>query len=176
MENSAGWRRTARRQRRELARRLDIGCGDRPYEPNNPEWEHLDERELDHVEHVMKAENVSLFKEEFDEILARHVLEHFSWRYTYSVLAGWYGALKPGGLIRIEVPNLMWQARALVNGSNPHYEVVNLIFGDQDYEGNYHKTGFTEELLGAFLKKIGFVHVETRDIGMVILAQGRRPE
>ncbi len=82
-----------------------------------------------------------------------------------------------GGLIHIEVPNFMWQTMAMsLDKPDPsgkrytHKEIVDLIFGGQEYEGNYHKTGFTEETLRESLVAAGFGLVSIRDIGQVLIA------
>lgn len=163
---------------------LDLGCGDRPYEDGRG-WVHLDERPLQHVDINAKIEDIEIHvrPDSVDEIRATHVLEHFPWHDTVDVLRSWHGRLKPGiGSVYIEVPNLSWQARELAVLENQDVEagrdleIVNLIFGDQDYPGNFHKTGFTQRTLGDSLRGAGFVDVNVRDIGMVLVATGRRPD
>lgn len=154
---------------------LDIGCGDRPYEDGRG-WIHLDERPLKHVDIRAKVEDIEMHVKEasVDEIRATHLLEHFSWRDTRKILESWVRLLKPGGTMYIEVPNMEWQARALVNGSHSHLEIVNLVFGDQDYPGNYHKAAFTPELLYSRLDEAGLVGCAVQDIGMVLIGIGRK--
>lgn len=155
---------------------LELGCGERPYEDGRG-WVHMDERPLPHVEITGKIEQLESYvrPDSVDEIRAAHILEHFPWNDTLDVLTSWRNVLKPGGTVYIEVPNLMWQARALANSSVSHFEVVNLIFGDQDYPGNFHMTGFTEDTLSHYLVSAGFKDVYVQDIGMVLIAGGRKP-
>lgn len=89
-----------------------------------------------------------------DEIRASHVLEHFPHTITADILRDWYRALKPGGFIRIAVPNMTWIAdmivkRLPVNGNG-------LIYGQQDYPENLHMSGFTFESLREAMVDVGF--------------------
>lgn len=160
---------------------LDIGAGDRPFNDGR-EWTHHDARPLDDIEIVCAAEDLHKHVPEgsCEEILARHILEHFSHLETQNVLAGWLRLLKPGGVLKVEVPNLGWQVRqyaALLEtgqGSHTEAELVELMFGGQEYPGNAHLTGFTEETLRRHLTLAGFKGAGTMDIGMVIIASGER--
>ena len=156
---------------------LDIGCGDRPFEDGRG-WTHMDERPLPDVEIVGDVEWLDDYVKlnSCDEILARHILEHFSWRNTVSILKNWYGCLKPGGTLRVEVPNFEWQSIALASATRSDEEMVEYVFGSQDYPGNFHKAAFTPRLLGIKLMAAGFDGIEIRDIGQVVLGAGRRPE
>lgn len=51
-----------------------------------------------------------------DEIRASHVLEHFSHTEIGEVLADWYKALKPGGVMRLAVPDFEYVARNYLAG------------------------------------------------------------
>lgn len=158
---------------------LDLGCGDRPFEDGRG-WTHMDERPLPDVEIVGNVRWLQQYVgiNSCDEILARHILEHFPHVDTINVLREWRACLNPGGKITIEVPNLLWQAQALaMNVPDPSgktytdAEVVELIFGSQDYSGNYHKTGFTVDTLFDSMDAAGF-DCSVHDIGQVLVAQG----
>lgn len=155
---------------------LDVGCGDRPFEDGRG-WTHFDERPLPHVEIVGFAEDLSAYvlPGSCDEIMARHILEHFSWRDTVEILKDWKHCLKPDGLLRIEVPNFEWQSMALASAERTDEEMVEYVFGSQDYPGNFHKAAFTPRLLAIKLSAAGFDGIEIRDIGQVVLGSGRRP-
>lgn len=157
--------------------KLDLGCGDRPYEDGTG-WTHFDERDLPDVEIVGKIEDVHMYVDpkSCEAIMARHILEHFSHRHTNSILVQWWRLLKDGGVLHVEVPNLGWQARTLADGHEDwgQEKLVTLIFGDQDYPGNFHKTGFTYLILKRDLERAGFNNVHVQDIGMVLVAEGTK--
>lgn len=99
-----------------------------------------------------------------DEIRASHVLEHFGHRKTVLVLADWVRALKPGGLLKIAVPNFdtavaEYQAfNANPSGNPPPIE--GWILGGQTEEADYHAALFTESALRQAFDTLGLVDVE----------------
>lgn len=153
--------------------RLEVACGDRP----TPGYTHHDARPLPHVgiccdmwdlpRHVKAHSCV--------EIRATHILEHFSHTDTMGVLILWHGLLVPGGSLHIEVPNLTWQVERMIESTtfDDQAEIVRLMYGDQDYDGNYHHTGFTETLLGGYLAQTHFGEVHILDIGAVLVVTAR---
>ena len=52
----------------------------------------------------------------FGVVYASHVLEHFHYRETDSILREWLRVLRPGGEFQLFVPNLEWCLLQLVNG------------------------------------------------------------
>jgi len=80
-----------------------------------------------------------------DEIRASHVLEHFSHLEVASVLHNWVAKLKPGGRIRIAVPDFQKIAREYLEGKD--INVMGYTFGGQVDERDYHKSGFDKETM-----------------------------
>lgn len=158
---------------------LELGSGDRPYEDGRG-WTHLDARDLEHIEIVDDAATlIKIPPASCEEIRAAHLLEHFSHRDTVGILETWRSKLVPGGRLYIEVPDLSWQALALTNlshrkGKTPD-ELTVMIFGEQDYEGNYHKTGFTCGTLVQRFDDAGYERAQCQSIGMVIIAEAYNP-
>jgi hypothetical protein len=153
---------------------LDIACGDRPFRDDR-EWIHTDIRVLPDVEIVCDVRELpSRIETKATEILARHILEHFSWRDTEDILREWGSLLIPDvGTVHIQVPNLYAQAVLLATGEMSDNEVIVYIMGDQDYEGNFHKTAFTERTLYASLWNAGFRAITVCDVGLVLDASAR---
>ncbi len=73
--------------------KLNLGAGSAPMDG----WENLDRKTGEEI--------YPLNRDGVDEIRASHVLEHFSHQKIPTVLADWVGALKPGGLLKIAVPD-----------------------------------------------------------------------
>lgn len=160
--------------------KLELGAGDRP----TPGYIHNDERPLDDIEIVCKAEHIGWLHDEksYEVIRATHLLEHFSWRDTVDLLKSWMRLLKPGGQLYLEVPNLTWQAKAILGqaaGPNGEAytmdEMVEFVYGSQDYSGNYHKTAFTTYLLRDKLLKAGYDEVWVEANQQIISGGGIRP-
>ena len=133
--------------------KLEIGAGENPTEG----YTHLDNRELPDIEIIDDARLLSKIENEScDEILAKQVLEHFSHRDTEDILKIWYSKLKPNGKLIIEVPDLKLFCTLWVNGYIKEPWAFKSIYGEQNYDGNFHKAGFTKEYLYYLFKKTGF--------------------
>lgn len=158
---------------------LELASGDNPYEDGRG-WTHSDIRPLPHIEiitDVFTERRLIAYvpRGSCEELQARHVLEHAPYRDTVKILKLWLSLLRPGGKIEIHVPDLQWQSKAHANGEITDEEMVNYAYGDQDYEGNFHHAAFTVDLLTRRLEEAGFVDVEARSIGQVVVATAYRP-
>lgn len=117
-----------------------------------------------------------------DEIRASHVLEHFSHREVANVLDHWVKKLKPGGVLKIAVPNLEWIAREYLAGRDLHVQAF--LMGGQIDENDYHKCAFDEELLAEMMRAAGLIDIahwesEIRDCASLPVSlnlMGRKPE
>ena len=89
-----------------------------------------------------------------DEIRASHVLEHFGKAETLDVLKEWVRVLKPGGTIKIAVPDVN---AIFANPTHPHFE--GYLMGGQSDENDYHKAIFTEAKLRALMTAAGLVDI-----------------
>jgi len=92
-----------------------------------------------------------------DEIRASHVLEHFPHGEIQKVLADWARALKPGGVMKIAVPDFPAIAQGYLNARRmPTQEYV---MGGQEDENDFHKSIFDVEDLGERLRAVGLVGI-----------------
>jgi hypothetical protein len=73
------------------------------------------------------------------------------------ILKEWVRTVKKGGIVEIECPDL--RARAFLFFINPNFKNIEDIYGGQDYEGNYHKAGFSYGLLKKILKSCGIINI-----------------
>lgn len=116
-----------------------------------------------------------------DEVRASHILEHFSHREVPAVLAEWVRALKPGGMLKIAVPDLAWIARHLNRADLP---LEGYLMGGQTDENDYHKSVFTEPRLRTLLTEAGLTDIEPwiseiedcASLPVSLNLQGRKPE
>jgi hypothetical protein len=118
-----------------------------------------------------------------EEIIAKDVIEHVSWRRVEDLLRDIHRVLKSNGKVYIQVPDLEAIARNVI--LNPNFKYGELsgfkaisywLYGGQDYEYNFHKSGFTISTLRGILEQIGFiVEVIRNDGGSNIVCWARKP-
>jgi len=118
-----------------------------------------------------------------EEIIAKDVIEHVSWRRVEDLLRDIHRVLKSNGRIYIQVPDLEAIAKKVI--LNPNFKYGELsgykaisywIYGGQDYEYNFHKSGFTISTLRGILEQIGFIVEDIKnDGGSNIVCWARKP-
>ncbi|MGQ9845890.1 MAG: methyltransferase domain-containing protein [Bacteroidales bacterium] len=130
-------------------RLLDIGCGYQPYEDDTYNCVHVDIIDAPHVDYRCDIRSLPFANEEFDAIRAWHVLEHFGRNEVDDVFAEWLRVLKHGGKVILCVPDISW---AIANINSDRKAALNVLYGAQDTEYDFHKIGFTRKHLIEFLK------------------------
>jgi len=132
---------------------LDIGCGDNKKQGAIG----YDSRKTAATDIVGDAQSLPFQDEEFDHIYSSHLIEHFSHREVKSVLKEWVRCLKRGGTMEVRCPWL--RIRAFLFFLRPSWSNVSQIYGGQEYDGNYHKCGFSFGLLKGLLEECGIENV-----------------
>ncbi len=101
-----------------------------------------------------------------DEVLTYHLLEHLKNDDVLPAMKSVFRVLKSGKQWKIEVPNLIWLLDDFIN--TPDHErwgwKIQTIFGLQNHEGEYHRTGFSVNRLESMLKSVGFINVGVKAI------------
>jgi predicted SAM-dependent methyltransferase len=134
--------------------RLNLGSGFRPIDG----YENLDIKDGNPAYPLAYADN------SVDEIRASHLLEHFSHREVQAVIRDWVRVLKPGGCLKLAVPNFDWicaeRAKGLAGGrADPM--LIHYMHGSQSDEYDIHKCTFTQELLISLMRQSGMVMIGT---------------
>ena len=139
--------------------KLHLGCGTKHIKG----FTNIDIRYLPGVDEVNNIRFLRNYKNDsVDLIYACHVLEHFSrWEYK-NALTRWYEILKPGGILRLAVPNFSAIASRYIQTGNLQ-EVMGLLYGGQDYDENYHFVTFDMNSMINDLSNIGFSSIEEYD-------------
>jgi hypothetical protein len=91
-----------------------------------------------------------------DEIRASHIFEHFSFREACGVLKEWARVLKPGGKIRIAVPDLEWIAKEYLNGTTSRPLLMGYLMGGQTDANDFHYAAYDRKTLTAMMRDAGF--------------------
>lgn len=92
----------------------------------------------------------------YDEIRASHLLEHFAFDEVPEVLKEWRRALKPGGILKVAVPDVD-KIRGMI-ASDPKWP--RYLMGGQTDERDFHRSCFTRDILAGVLRLSGFEGVE----------------
>lgn len=93
-----------------------------------------------------------------DEIRASHLLEHFPYEQSQSVMAEWVRVLKPWGLIKIAVPDLDKIVDGYVGGSRENHEAH--IMGGHVDEHDAHRSVWNRQKLESLMRACGLIRVE----------------
>jgi FkbM family methyltransferase len=93
-----------------------------------------------------------------DEIRAMHLIEHFDWFTGNQILREWHRALKPGGKLVLETPDLLATAQEFAKQPG-NYALHDHMFSTPWIPGQCHKYLFTEEQLRVQLGWAGFTEV-----------------
>lgn len=131
-----------------LAVRLNLGAGDTPLEG----YINLDRKQGQEIFPLTQYADDSV-----DEVRASHVLEHFSHRDVSDVLREWRRVLKPGGVLKVAVPNFEWIARQYLAGHPVN--VQGYVMGGHADANDHHGAIFDREELSRELRASGFYDI-----------------
>ncbi|MDO8523670.1 MAG: methyltransferase domain-containing protein [bacterium] len=130
---------------------IHLGCG----EQDDPRYVNVDAVAYPHVHYIAKVDTLPMFASgSADLVYACHVLEHIEYPKMERVLTEWYRVLKPGGIVRISVPEFekivaIYKAEGMERALPP-------LMGAEDATHGFHRTAFSEEYLSTLLKRVGF--------------------
>jgi SAM-dependent methyltransferase len=116
-----------------------------------------------HIHVQSPVDDLSIFPDGcVDLVYSAHCLEHFGYRHRRAVLEEWVRVLKPGGVLRIAVPDFAVIARSYAAGTALS-ELEGFLLGGQDYRLNFHKAIFDEPSLRGLLTSVGLSDVRPWD-------------
>lgn len=156
--------------------RLNVGCGD----TRLPGYTGVDVRACRGADHVRPAWDLSPFEAaSVEEIYSRHMLEHLDPNDARRTLAAWRRVLRPGGLLRLIVPDLAFHARQLLGqarswtqeaGENQEHAMAGFFGWRDESRGgdreDAHRWGYTWESLAALLNELDFDQIERATQGV----------
>ena len=128
-------------------KRLNLGAGDQALEG----YENLDRKTGQEI-YPLSCPDGSV-----DEIRASHVLEHFSHTQIGSVLKNWVKKLKPGGSLKIAVPNFEFIARNYLAGAP--IQTQGYVMGGHVDADDQHGAIFDQDELYRALRSAGLIGI-----------------
>ena len=132
--------------------KLHLGCGHRHLDG----WLNIDARMDVNADLVADITNLTSFEDGETEIIyACHVLEHIPRPQVGEVLGHWHRILKPGGVLRIAVPDY-GAAVTLYSGGVPIQRLIGPLYGRQNAAWNTHYICYDWHLLCLYLSEAGF--------------------
>ncbi len=138
-----------------------------------PDYTGLDVRPCRGADFVRPAWDIPASLGGVDEVYSRHMLEHLDPNDARRTLAAWRRALRPGGLLRLIVPDLAFHARQLLGQAtswtqeateNQEHAMAGFFGWRDETRGgdreDAHRWGYTWESLAALLNQYDFEQIE----------------
>ncbi len=142
--------------------RLNLGCGHIAL----ADWVNVDARDLPGVDVVADVSDLPFERDSVDEIFSAHLLEHFPQEAVRRrLLPYWQTMLRPGGTFRAVTPDAAAMLAGAGAGTYDFEDFREVVFGAQDYDGDYHYNLFTPDSLSGLLKEAGFCDIEVPVVG-----------
>ena len=139
---------------------IHLGCGDIA----SPEFVNVDVRPAPHIHYVCNVTDLSVFPEDYaDLIYACHVLEHIRHPALRQTLWEWRRVLKPGGVLRLSVPDFDKIVHIYELYSRDVACIIDPLLGSQNYEYDAHYSTFNHAYLCAKLAEVGFGRIQSWD-------------
>lgn len=97
---------------------------------------------------------------EVDEIYSAQALEHVAKYRVMEVLTEWKRVLKIGGTLELRIPDLEWACMWWLRHQSTSWD-MDIIYGTQKHDGEFHKTGFTPKIIWDYFAQLGGFRVHS---------------
>ncbi len=141
--------------------KINMGCGWRNF---GPEWVHIDGGNYDHLD-SHSITDLNYEDNTVDLIYASHVLEYFDREEVSKVLKEWYRVLKPGGELRVAVPDFEAMSSLYNRGLVGLEDIIGPLYGRMPMGDKtiYHKTTYDFNSLQKVLHELTYNNIERYD-------------
>ena len=141
---------------REGGLRINVGCGQHQIEG----FLNVDRRSLPGIDVVADATNIPFERGELLEIRSSHLVEHFSsYILDRVLLPHWASLLQAGGTLTTVAPDGAAMLKAVNDGTMEFEDFREVLFGSQDYDGDFHYNLITPNSFSESLRRAGFVEI-----------------
>ncbi len=147
-----------------MKRRLYFGKTQAPHD-----WETLKVSDIPGIQDQGRVLHLPQFEDNcIDDIYASHVLEYLDYaRDVLPLLKEFRRVLKTNGKIYISVLDMDILSQLLLQKNRldikQRFHIIKLMFGGHVNSFDFHKTGFTEEILRHYLRRAGFANLHKKD-------------
>jgi len=148
-----------------MAVKVHLGCWHR----NIPGFVNVDLCDMAHIHHKAGIDRLPMFADNsVDLIYSSHSLEYFDRVEVSAVLAEWRRVLKPGGILRVAVPDFESLIR-VYKLSGTLNSILGPLYGRMEIQTEqgpriiYHKTAYDFDSLSSLLMASGFNNVRRYD-------------
>jgi hypothetical protein len=142
--------------------RLNLGAG----HLSKSEYLNVDTRALDGIDVIADVRSLPFDPDSLAEIYSAHVLEHFPVEeLTRVLLPYWVSLLRPGGEFVAVVPDMETMIAEYSAGRLEFEELRDVMYGSQEYDGNFHFNGFSQASIRALFEAAGLTEVNLRVSG-----------
>ena len=161
---------------------LDLGCGSFTVEALQKEGKviRVDARKEVGPDYCCDLRQLPFDNNFADIVYSSHVLEHFTRLECPEILEEFLRVLKPGGELRIVVPNIAWAIKEIekdpdwFNGDQEKH-ILNVLYGAQTNPLDRHFNGFTPARIESIFAKFHLRNIKvTVDKGYNIFAVGTK--
>lgn len=129
----------------------------------------MDLCDFDHIDFKSSVDSLPFFDaDSVDLLYASHVFEYFDRQQAPGVLAEWHRVLKPGGILRLAVPNFRCLIQIYQNTGDLN-RILGPLYGRMQVDTQsgkitlYHRTVYDESSLSTVLVDAGFSNVRPWD-------------
>ena len=132
---------------------VHLGCG----EIDSPGYVNVDAQPAPHIHYVSDVTDLSMFPADHaDLVYACHVLEHTPHPRLRQTLWEWWRILKPGGVLRLAVPDFEAALRVYEASDRAIEPILPILMGTQADRFKVHHALFNEDFLACRLREVGF--------------------
>jgi hypothetical protein len=137
--------------------KINLGCGHIPL----ADYLNVDARELPGVDVIADVSDLPFPKGTVQTIFSSHLLEHFPQEeLKRRLIPYWFDVLSQGGEFRAIVPDGEAMLKGAGEGTYSFEDFRQVLFGGQDYEGDFHFNLFTPKSLEDILRDVGFINIK----------------
>ena len=133
--------------------KINMGCGWRDF---GKDWVHIDGGDYPHLD-SKDITKLNYNSNSVDLIYASHVIEYFDRDGVKNLLQEWIRVLKPGGKLRLAVPNFEAMANLYIEKKYPLEKFLGPLYGKMPMgdETIYHKTTYDYYSLKSLVEDLG---------------------